>query len=189
VAARLLIVLGLALAGALISLPTASAGDPWGELRRPLELPDVAAGERCPVSEIDESVDWESANIFGGSGIGPGPVYPGLGGTDPPGRFYVKRVGDGRWLGGKLFWYADPSYTDRALIRGRRLDGRGALRFDNRRSRSLRIRRNSEISWDGQPPGSRGRPSGVYARSTGCYGVQIDGTTFSITVVFRARRS
>jgi len=42
------------------------------------------------------------------------------------------------------------------------------------------------VSWEGQPPGSRGIPSGLRVRAPGCYGVQIDGTNFSRVIVFKA---
>lgn len=166
----------------------ANATGPWRKLHRPLDLPQLLAGDACPVSPIDQRVDWESANIFGGSGIGRGPVYPGLG-ADPTGHVTTTRGPiDGSWFGGKLFWYVKPSYRGRVLIRGRRLDGRESLRFvdDGRRSRELRIKRKSDISWHGQPPGSRGEPSYLVIRASGCYGVQMDGTRFSRTVVFTA---
>ena len=41
------------------------------------------------------------------------------------------------------------------------------------------------MTWAGQPEGSRGVPSIVRAVAAGCYGVQIDGTSFSRTVIFR----
>ena len=80
------------------------------------------------------------------------------------------------------------------LIRGRRLDAPGTLRFGEQRlSRELRIRPGQTVTWAGQPDGSRGVPSAVRALAAGCYGVQMDGTSFSRTVVFRvttaARRS
>lgn len=155
------------------------------ELHRPLDLPRLAAGDACPVSPIDQRVDWEGANIFGGSGIGRGPVYPGLGSSG--GHLTTTRGPiDGSWFGAKVFWYAKPSYRGRVLIRGRRLDGPESLRFvdDGARSRELRIKRKSDISWQGQPPGSRGEPSSVLIRASGCYGVQIDGTR--CTVIFAA---
>ena len=86
----LLLVLALAQpAGAAVS---------WGELRRPLHLPRVGPGEPCPVSAIDQRVDWEATGIFGGSGIGRGPVYPGLGGSDPPAYFPTLERFPGGWL-------------------------------------------------------------------------------------------
>jgi hypothetical protein len=80
-----------------------------------------------------------------------------------------------------------PSYRGRVLIRGRRLDNRQLLGFNGRAlpGRELRIEPGMTVSWQGQPPGSRGVPSDVRARSAGCYGVQIDGSTFSRVVVFR----
>jgi hypothetical protein len=39
-------------------------------------------------------------------------------------------------------------------------------------------------SWTGQAPGSSGRPSAVRVLVPGCYGVEIDGTSFSTLVVF-----
>ena len=92
----------------------------------------------------------------------------------------------GPWAGQKVFWYVLPSYRGRVLIRGRRLDGPGWLGFNGLRvpDRELRIEPYESVTWAGQPPGSRGRPSAVRARTSGCYGVQIDGATFSRVVVF-----
>jgi hypothetical protein len=169
-----------------------AAADHWRELYRPLGLPELAPGEACPVSPVDERVDWESANIFGSSGTGPGPVYPGLGGE--PARLLGLTGGrtDDGWFREKLFWYVKPSYPGRALLRGDRLDGPGQLRFVGTgvqgRSREMRLKPNGGASWNGKPPGSRGFPGGVAVRGLGCYGVQFDGTRFSLTVVFSAER-
>jgi hypothetical protein len=171
--------------------PVGAGSPPWTKLRRPLHLPRVAAGAKCPVSRVDRSVDWAPINIYGESGIGRGPVYPGLGGTG--GRLTARpdtRYG-GAWAGGKVFWYVKPSYRGRVLIRGRRLDNRERLGFNGRAvaNPELRIEPGTTVSWQGQPPGSRGVPSSVRVRSSGCYGVQIDGTTFSRVVVFRVEIS
>jgi len=182
----------LALVAGLVFVQTAGAAGPWAELHRPLDLPRVGPGETCPVSAVDDRVDWEDTGIFGSSGTGRGPVYPGLGGSEPPGHVTATSSGSPEpWFGGKVFWYVAPVYRDRVLIRGRRLDGPQRMRFndDGRDSRELRIKRRSDISWTGQPPGSRGEPSGVLIRTSGCYGVQIDGTRFSRTVVFTASTS
>jgi hypothetical protein len=166
--------------------PLGASETPWAKLHRPLHLPRLAPGAACPVSRIDPRIDWERSKIFGGSGIGRGPVYPGLGSSG--GRLTVTpdiQYG-GPWAGGKVFWYVRPSYRGRALLRGRRLDGPQRLGFNGRRlpARELRIERGMTVSWEGQPRGSRGIPSGVRVRAPGCYGVQIDGTTFSRVVVF-----
>jgi hypothetical protein len=174
------------LLGATTLISAGSSPVPWTKLHRPLHLPRLAPGAACPVSRIDQRVDWERINIFGGSGMGRGPVYPGLGSS----RGRLTATPDvqygGPWAGDKVFWYVRPSYRGRALIRGRRLDGPQRLGFNGRRlpERELRIERGMTVSWDGQPPGSRGIPSGVRVRAAGCYGVQIDGTSFSRVVVF-----
>ena len=92
---------------------------------------------------------------------------------------------------GKVFWYVRPSYRGRVLIRGHRLDGPQRLGFSGRRlpDRELRIESWDSVSWEGQPTGSRGIPSGVRVLVPGCYGVQIDGTTFSRVVVFTVKVS
>ena len=185
---------GLLLVAAIWTLQLATAwADPWQDLRRPLHLPDVAPGEPCPVSPVDEGVDWETAGIFGGSGTGPGPIYPGLGGGDPPGHIVAtKEHANDRWFATKVFWYATPGYRRPALLRGARLDGPGPLRFTQPLQRGgpvpgLRLRgfdKREDAQW--RPPGARGRPSGVYIKRPGCYGVQIDGTRFSRVVIFSA---
>lgn len=185
--ARVSVALVFVLAAVVAAQPLA-ASDPWAKLRRPLHLPRIAPGAGCPASGIDRRIDWERANIFGASGIGRGPVYPGLGGY--PGRrlnLTPDNQFGGPWAGQKVFWYVLPTYRGRVLIRGRRLNGPGRLGFDGARvaERELRIESYESVSWAGQPPGSRGRPSAVRARVSGCYGVQIDGTTFSRVVTFR----
>ena len=179
-------VAALALVGPLGASPT-----PWTKLHRQLHLPRLAPGAACPISRIDRRIDWKRINIFGDSGIGRGPVYPGLGSSG--GRLTATRDVQygGPWAGGKLFWYVRPSYRGRVLLRGRRLDRPQWLGFNGRRvpALELRIEPLETVSWDGQPTGSRGIPSGVRVRASGCYGVQIDGTTFSRVVVFRVEVS
>jgi hypothetical protein len=176
------------LAGLGVPTRLDSPPDPWAPLRRPLALPRLEPGAPCPVSPVDASVAWEAAHIFGGSGVGPGPVYPGLG-TAPFLNAPADTQFGGPWHGQKVFWYVTPAYRGPVLIRGRRLDGPEWMRFDEGRlpAAELRIEEGETVSWDGQPPGSRGRPSGVRVRASGCYGVQIDGTEFSRVVVFEVR--
>jgi len=181
-------VLGSALLGAVALIPAGSAPVTWKKLHRPLHLPRLAPAAPCPVSRIDQRVDWERISIFGGSGIGRGPVYPGLGASGGALTASPDVEYGGPWAGGKVFWYVRPSYRGRVLIRGRRLDGPQRLGFNGHRlpARELRIERGTTVSWEGQPPGSRGVPSSVRVRAPGCYGVQIDGMSFSRVVVFQA---
>jgi hypothetical protein len=171
----------LVCAGLLSSAGSAEAAGPWKALERPLDLPAVEPGTPCPVSAVDTRTDWREINTFG-DGIGRGPVYPGMG---PDATLALRSVGT-LWLRSKIFWYVKPSYRGRVLIRGRRLDARGSLRFgEERLARQLRIRPGQSVTWAGQPDGSRGVPSIVRAVTAGCYGAQIDGTSFSRTVIFR----
>jgi hypothetical protein len=160
---------------------------PWSTLRRPLHLPRIA-GSACPVSRVDPSVPWKRIDIFGGSGTGPGPAYPGLGARG--GHVLATRdVQDGGpWFGDKIFWYVRPSYRGRVLVRGRQLDGPQLVRFDGGRlpRSELHLEAGETVFWQGQPGGSRGVPSAVRLVAPGCYAFQIDGTTFSRVVVFTA---
>jgi hypothetical protein len=82
-----------------------------------------------------------------------------------------------------------PAYEGPVLIRGRRLDGPEWMRFDGGRlpAAEIRIEPGETVSWEGQPPGSRGRASAVRVRAAGCYGVQVDGTGFTRTIVLEVR--
>ena len=163
------------------------ASDPWTKLHRPLHVPRLAPGAACPVSPIDRRVAWRRTKIFGGSGIGRGPVYPGLGGSAGVLNATPDTHYGGPWAGGKVFWYVKRSYRGRVLIRGRRLDGPQSIGFNGDKLPAvgeLRIESWDTVSWKGQIRGSRGIASTVRVRTPGCYGVQIDGTTFSRVVVF-----
>lgn len=157
--------------------------DDWSH--RPLHFPHLAPGADCPVSHVDSRVPWKRINIFGEAGIGRGPVYPGLKTAFLMANRDVQYGGP--WFSYKVFWYVLPSYRGRVLIRGQRLDGQERMGFNGREvpARELRIERGQTVVWQGRPPGSRGVPSSVRVLTGGCYGVQIDGSSFSRIVVFR----
>jgi hypothetical protein len=179
------VALAFVFAFAFASHADAGGGKPWAALRRPLHLPQLTGAAKCPISHVDRRVAWKRINIFGVSGIGRGPVYPGI-----PSAFLMALRDDqygGPWFGDKVFWYVLPSYRGPVLLRGRRLDGPQKMGFNGAKVPlpELRIARYQSVTWVGQPPGSRGVPSGVRVLVPGCYGVQIDGTSFSRLVVFR----
>lgn len=177
----------LAAMAILLASQAAAAGDEWSALRRPLHLPKLEQDARCPVSHVDARVPWKRLNIFGGAGIGWGPVYPGLGARSGLLTATRDEQYGGLWFGEKVFWYVRPSYRGPVLIRGRRLDGSQSIGFNGTRrpDRELRISPLETVSWSGQPRGSRGIPSAVRVLTAGCYGFQVDGTTFSRIVVVR----
>jgi hypothetical protein len=177
------------LAGLTTAGGSSAASDQWKPLYRPLEIPRLAAGKPCPVSRVDASVPFRRFGIA--PGLGSGPAYPvGFQARDsslalaPPRNF-----GSRRWGGQKVMWFVHQRYRGPVLVRGLRLDRAYRVRFDqgNVPRRELRIGSEETVSWPGQPRGSRGKPSYTRLRGPGCYGYQIDGTTFSRVVVFRAR--
>ncbi|MFZ1995524.1 MAG: hypothetical protein WAU75_15540, partial [Solirubrobacteraceae bacterium] len=133
-------------------------------LRRSLDLPADDGGP-CPIT----------INAHGP--VSPREVAAGVG---------FRRIATGRWLGAEVTWMASGSYTGPLLIRGEMLGG-GALGFGT-----------GAVPYDelqllaagqGAPRvASGGRAWITYSRilSGGCYAYQVDGTSFSEVVVFRA---
>jgi hypothetical protein len=153
--------------------------DPFS-VRRPLHLPTLPRGAACPVSTVDDNAPWPVYRVA--PGLGPGPAYPvGLGreATLPLGP--ADTFGSTVWGGHKVLWFVASSYTGPVLIRGGRLDGPGDVRFDSG---------NVPPKVLLMPPyaGPRYRASYTRLKSPGCYAYQIDGTSFSTLVVFRAAR-
>ena len=169
----------LLLALSLFAAPSVGATEPWANLRRPLHIPHLAAGSKCPVSKVNP-------RDFGGAGIGQGPVDPGLAAHSGLLMATRDKQYGGPWFGDKVFWYVQPTYRGPVLIRGRRLDGPQIVRFNGQKRppAELRIEAGETVTWQGQPPGSRGIASTVRVIAPGCYGFQIDGTTFSRVVIF-----
>lgn len=153
------------------------------ELRRPLHLPAMAHGN-CPVHRARVVEPQVTA------ALGPGPVYPVIAGPSgtltftyppPPGNLLA---GTG-FASQKVLWIGAPRYRGPVLIRGGQLGGHDPVRFDT----GTRVL-FPELQFPPQSPGDgrgwRGWPSGTALRASGYYAWQIDGTTFSYTVVFRA---
>jgi hypothetical protein len=174
----------------IASAPAASARsvDVWRALRRPFHLPKIAAGADCPVSA-------RSRVDLGAEGVrmlpGRGPAYPNFDSSGeldfywPPlptqGDFY----GSG-WSGNKVLWWVAGTYSGPVLIRGHRIDGPQFLRFGVGSPPPLELRIRAH---KGSPlrKGARDRPSYTRVRAPGCYAYQIDGTSFSRVIVFKAR--
>jgi hypothetical protein len=86
----------------------------------------------------------------------------------------------------KVLWAADPSYAGPVLVRGRRIDGDGVIRFtrDGTLSGADKLALDPSTSENVE----RAWPSYTPVQSPGCYAYQIDGTTFNYTVVFEIVR-
>jgi hypothetical protein len=172
---------------------SASAGDVWMTLHRPLHMPKVAPGAECPVSKVDRRFDFAKYGVA--EGIGRGPAYAMRRGVivfDWPPSTRSEFAGS-KWSGAKVLWFVSPRYRGPVLIRGQQLDRPDVVRFDKGKvpSSELRIPAGSSIVGNPGVPdvGQRYRPSTTRLRSSGCYAYQVDGTSFSYAVVFRAERS
>ena len=76
-----------------------------------------------------------------------------------------------------MLWFVLPSYHGPVLVRGIGLDNPYRVRFERGRTPPTELR---------LPVGTKDRPSYVRIRKPGCYAFQIDGLTFSRSIVFRA---
>ena len=156
----------------------------WRRLRRPLHLPTIDSGSACPTSSVDGRIDFESFGV--GPGIGDGPVYPAP--FDPNYRqpLDVLTVPVG-WHGGKEALLILPAYRGPVLIRGRQLDGAGTVTFASNEIRGAP--RLPNTSTELRIPVWRAAVvrTFFFLEPPGCFAYQIDGTTFTKTVVFEVR--
>ena len=180
---------GLTLAGALALVlmfagaSSSAVSDPWVKLRRPLHIPHIASGATCPVTASSRP-----SPLYGRT-LGRGPAYPLTAWrTGTLSFFYPVRPSQqwypSDWSGQKVLWIVAPRYRGPVLIRGRQLDGPNLVRFDNSSPppAELQIPAGGVTSTGG----FRNWASETRLRAPGCYAWQVDGTTFSRVIVFRA---
>jgi hypothetical protein len=120
-----------------------------------------------------------------GPALGEGPVYMIGYGTDGTKSYYGRRE-DGGWYYLETIWTAPPDFHSMFLLRGRQVDGPNQVRFSNNFTSAPAL----EAAWSLGEAGSAA--SGwllwihhVRVRAPGCYGVQVDGLTFSTVIRFR----
>ncbi|MGA7731876.1 MAG: hypothetical protein WCD37_11475 [Chloroflexia bacterium] len=160
-----------------------AGGDVWATLRaRPLKMTSIAAGSTCPAEPA------RAVNPKVGLALGTGPAYPV--GFSPEGVYdYGGTIEEGGWYLLKVLWVADPdAYSGPILIRGRQIDGPGELRFDRGDDPPKELQldaSNSTVIGEGDWPNW---PSYTRLRTPGCYAYQIDGTSFSNVITFRAQK-
>jgi hypothetical protein len=167
---------------------SAEAGGPWAGLHRPLHLPSLAQTHRCPRTRSVRSVPGIAA------ALGRGPAYPTIGSRT--GVAYIGPHSDtahiGDWYFRKTIWTVDAKYQGPLLLRGRRIDRAGPLRFQAYGPPSL-ARSHAELRWPARWPtenrtasGWRQLPGATVLRGPGCYAFQADGLTFTTVIVFQA---
>jgi hypothetical protein len=170
------------------SAPTATATAPrfpdaWTLLRqRPLRLPTLASGARCPAEHARQVTPQF------GAGIGAGPAYAALGVAagaqgvlliGPPSNFESTK-----WGGNKVLWYVSPQHQGPILVRGHQLDGPNEVRFEFGDVPPVEL---AFMAGASDPSDWTNVPSYTRLRAPGCYAYQVDGTTFTEVIVFLAQ--
>jgi hypothetical protein len=133
------------------------SGEVPASLRRALHLPSVSSGGGCASSSA------------AGAQVAPS----GAGSTLAASSF----IGSA-WSGARVTWSAASGYSGPVLIRGRQLDGSHAVGFGE-----------GHVPYDElqlAAGGPRQWPTLTRVRAPGCYAYQIDGTSFSSVLVFKA---
>jgi hypothetical protein len=151
-------------------------------LRRPLHLPRSA--RPCPVSP------WHpSQNGISGEALGTGPVFAG---ADLGNRYLLQpppTKAAGRWGYFKILWSVR-GYRGPLLIRGQQIGGPDGLGFGDpefppRPELQIAPREPGTPTPSGSRDPWRFFPSAERVTAPGCYGLQIDGTSFSKVIVIR----
>jgi hypothetical protein len=166
-----------------VTPPPPSAAD---ALRRPLHLPKLKRGARCPLSP---SRVWAPGARQRLNGRGPA-FLVGIGGAGPATINMIFSYPDELgWYGQKTPWWVSREYDGPLLVRGARIDRRGAVRFAKSYGDHLQ-----ELSWEAgvdqslpPNPDYRFLASETLVRARGCYAFQVDGTSFSRVIVVRVR--
>ncbi len=164
--------------------PTAESGggDVWATLRaRPLNFNYIKANGPCP-ADTAKQVDPDF-----GLAIGPGPAYPV--GFDTDGVYdYSSTIEEGGWYLLKVLWVVNPkAYTGPVLVRGHQLDGGSELRFGQGADPASELQLDPATALDGSSPWDWPNwPTYTRLQRPGCYAYQIDGTSFSNVITFRA---
>lgn len=149
--------------------------------RRIVRFPKVAPGDPCPTSGVS-SVDVPGASGMALQGKVVSLLVPQAGEL---GRGSVQLASSdvAGWYGIKTHWLVKPSYRGWVVVRAEELD----------RSAPVAALGEAEIGPVVIPPGPtpntfegwRQQPSGTYVKGPGCFGFQIDGTTFQEHLILR----
>lgn len=160
----------------------ASAADEWAALlRRPLRFSTLAAGQPCPRTECHHLIMRDA-----GWPLGAGPVYVGMSFIGAE-NLDMQRPSATGWYSMKGLWWGAPGSAGRPiLVRGRRLDGAGELRFSRgpeEPTADLQLGAQGPLalvaSWEDWA-------TNLWVRAPGCYACQVDGADFSERIVIEA---
>jgi hypothetical protein len=171
----------IALALGVPASASASASTSWARLHRPLVLAPLKAGARCPVTP---SHTLDHGHI---TAVGQGPIYALTARFSPDGRH-------AGWIGAKTLWVWMPRLRRNAvhvLIRGMRLDRPGGMRFQlgpdwgSPLTSELHIDTSRSVGTFSEPTWGT-TITMLFARTPGCYGLQLDTTSGTSTIVVAA---
>jgi hypothetical protein len=142
-------------------------------LRRPLRLPGLPRDGSCPTTPA-VGPPMTPARPVAAVAVGQGPVYPVLF-RAPDGRLDQSAV---------AYWDAPRPLGGVAIVRGHRLGApRDRIRFrDNEQKLSLVHVLDPATAYPAGAEGHWWRPTRLRA-GAGCYGLQIDGPSFSTVLV------
>ena len=143
-------------------------------LRRPLRLPDLGPGRTCPATAVTGPAMTPDHPVAAVT-VGTGPVYPVLFRADLDGRLDPSAV---------AYWDAPEPLGGVVIVRGHRLESpRDRVRFldDERRPSLVHVLDPAAA----HPAGREGLwwPATRLRAGAGCYGLQIDGPSFSQVLV------
>ena len=152
---------------------TSTPSIPIAALRRPLRLPRLDRGQRCPRTHRRQ-VQAAFAQV-----LGDGPAYP----TDSADSWRDGRV-EGGWYYAKVLWVASPAHPGPFLVRGGSWTGRGSCAS----ARDPTPTRAAPTGGTARSPDSGwfNWPSSLRLRGGGCYAYQVDAASGSRVIVFRA---
>ncbi len=168
------------MSGKIGSAPTSSTVSALES--RPLRLPSLTSGQPCPATS--------GQMLTLANATGPAILVGAVGVMIPQrGNFSAGTVDLAQsdipgWYGIKTHWLVRPTYRGPLIVRARSLDGSGPISIlGDGGAGPLVI---SSASTSNGVDGWREQPSGSYVKHPGCYGVQFDGTSFSVKLVFKA---
>lgn len=166
-------------------------------LTHPLRLSAIHSA--CPASVVRPvHLSWGGRTEgISGYAVGKGPILLLLSEESVPilrttvgGRLYVDRavvpLGASSlpgWSALKTTWVSLPSYQGTYLVRGHRLDGKGSINIGASPDQGQFVIKpgtpEGDLAQANGGHGYRASPGYIWIQTPGCYGLQIDGTTFS----------
>ena len=151
-------------------------------LIRALHFPAVQPGHPCPATSGGPA----NTSFFDGTALGTGLVRPliAMAGDLAHGSVDLDTGEAPGWLAFKTLWFSVPAYQGPFLIRAAPLDGKGVIRMGGSPSlTSLVVPPGPTVN---SGDGYRTVPGETWVTVPGCYAWQVDGLTFSETIVFSA---